>query len=258
MSTEKKIDVTGSKEVLIREGKAREFALPSKIAISNGSLTAPFDFISNKIAGEDVPVMGTETPMTLTELNRIYNPKRAFLLVDSENGSLDLWLNDKDPYGDRITGHLSESEDLVDFHINEEHFFSLNDVIKIIKRNKFLFSDQTAHSDFLTSLMNFNAKIGVTIQNIKSASGNTTDMVQRSIEENKNAPQFKLLAKLYKGYDKVELFVQTCLDASSGSVRFYFESVDLYKLLDEGKELAINAELMKFKEAFDCSIVKIS
>lgn len=255
--SEKKYNIEADvNEVTIREGSALKIAEPTKISIS-GTLRACFQFIMEKIGGEDVARMGTEVPMNLTD-ERIYHPKRATLMVDNEGGKLVLLLNEKDPYQDTITGSLERSEDLEDFHINEDLFFGLDQVIKVIKKNKFLFANPQEHADFLGSLMKFNARVTTVYENFRSDTGNAKNLVEKIVAENNNAPKFTLSARIYKGYKKETLEVQTCLDANANQIRFYFESVDLYELLDKAKEAAIEEELMKFNESFKCSIVHVS
>lgn len=243
--------------VIIREGSAMKIAEPTKFTII-GTLRAPFQFVKDKIEGDDVADMGTLIPLNLTD-EKIYHPKRSTLMVDNEGGKLVLLLNEKDPYQDTVTGALERSEDLKDFEINDPTFFALDEVIKIVKKNKFLFANPQEHGNFLNTLMNFSTRVTTIHENFRHENnGNQKNLIEKVVQENKNAPKFTLNARLYKGYEKEEIEVQTCLDANANLVRFYFESVVLYDLLDKGKELAINAELDKFEEHFKCSIVHVS
>ncbi len=257
---EKKFDIAGDvKEVLIREGAAQVIRDPLRLQY-NGVLKAPFQFLEQKISGTHVAVMGANVDLALQETETIYNTRRSTLLVDTDEGKLTLMLNDKDNFNDIIIGTLTESDDYADFCINDDdRFFGLNEVIKMVKRNKFKFADAAQHTQFLTNLMNFNARITTVVQQHKDdKTGNSLNLLQRVVEENKSAPEFKLNCPIYKGYPKKIFNVQTCIDASSGSIRFFFESVDLYELLDSEKEKAILEELTLFKENFNCSVVRVS
>ncbi len=257
--SDKKIEITeATKELLIREGKAQELRDPRTIEIA-GILRAPFEFLEKKISGTNAAVMGSGLDLSMTEDSTIYNARRSTVLVDTQGGKLTLILNEKDHFSDKIIGVLKEAPEWQEFNINEDDkFMSLNDVIKLIKRNKFKFADAEKHGEFLQNLMTFNARVTTNIQQHRNANGNSLDLMQRTVDENKNAPEFKLNVPIYEGYPKKVFSVQTCLDATSGSIRFYFESVELYELLDSEKEKAIADELAIFQEKFNCSVVRVS
>lgn len=190
-----------------------------------------------------------------TDETTIYHPRRSTLFVDQKAGKLELWLNEKSPEGDVITGRLTLSDAAKDFKLNEGAMFNLQDVIKIVKRNKFKFADAAQHGDFLINLQNFNAKVTATIKHVREQSGSSVDFIEKVVAENKHSPSFQLNVPIYEGYPKRVITVQTCLEASSSSIQFYFESVDLFELIDKDKEEAIAAELALFTEHFPCSVV---
>src|SRR5688572_11371295 len=139
--TEKKINIAGDcKEIIVREGEAQKIYNPLKIEIV-GTLKAPFEFIQSKLAGTPVTEMGVDIPLTLGKEETIYDPKRSHLLVNYREGSIVLVLNEKDNFKDTITGRLKEDESWQEFNINKEKLMQLNEVIKLIKRNKFKFAD---------------------------------------------------------------------------------------------------------------------
>lgn len=258
--SEKKFEinnVNAGQEIVIREGSAQEITVPRRILIT-GTLKAPFQFLERKFSGEDVSEMGTQVPLTLTEENKIYNVNRSHLLVDKAAGTLVLVLNEKDEYMDVITGKLTLDPTWNEFKINQEKMLNLNEVIKLIKRNKFKFADAAKHGEFLVNLQNFNARVTTTFKNARDNSGSSIDMVEKVVAENKNAPEFVLNVPIYQGYEKKSFRVQTCLDASGQTVMFYFESVELYELIDSERERAINEELEKFRLNFPCSIVEVA
>lgn len=259
--SEKKFNIDNSilKEgtVVIREGKAQEIFNPRTISIT-GTLRAPFEFLKNKMAGEPVTEMGNNVPLTLGKLHTIYDPKRSHLLVDTQENRITLVLNEKDNFQDAITGMLKEDPSWREFGINEEQFFNLNEVIKLIKRNKFKFADAAKHGEFLVNLNSFNARVTTEMKHHREQGGSSLDMVQKTVAENKNAPEFKLNVPIYQGYPKKVFSVQTCLDATQSNIRFYFESVDLYELLDSERESAIAEQLALFADQFPCSVITIS
>jgi len=257
--SEKKFNiVTGPdmRDIVIREGDAQEIALPKGIAIS-GTLKAPFQFIAEKLTGTDAAEMGTQCPLNLTESQKIYNVKRSTLLVDKIAGKIVLVLNEKDPYEDRITGTLTLDPSWKEFNINKDQLMNLNEVIKIIKKNKFKFADAGKHAEFLITLQNFNARVTTTFKNMKDQGGSSINSVEKIVEENRNAPEFALEVPIYQGYAKKKFRVQTCLDAQGAQVMFYFESPELYELIDSEREKAINEEIEKFGKHFPCSIVEV-
>ena len=258
---EKKVNLDGNafKEgvAIIREGKAQDIFNPKNINIT-GTLRAPFEFLLKKMAGNDATVMGPNVDLCLTEAGRIYNPKRSHLLVDPLQDKITLYLNEKDNFQDVITGVLKQDASWQDFEINTDTRFTLNEVISLVKKHKFKFKDDNVHTEFLKNLNQFNAKVTTIIKQHREQNGSSLDMVQKQVAENKNAPQFQLNVPIYQGYEKRIFTVQTCLEAGSNSVEFYFESVDLYELLDSERERCIQEELKKFSDSFDCSIVRIS
>lgn len=256
---EQKIEIKAdesTKQIIIREGEAQDIALPKGMVI-NGTLQAPFQFLEKKISGKDVAAMGTDCPLALTEQEKIYNPKRSTLLVDRISGTLTLKLNEKDPYEDLITGNLTLDPSWKEFGINTDKLMNLNEVIKLIKRNKFKFADAAKHSEFLVTLQNFNARVTTTFKNMKDQGGSSIDSVEKIVAENKNAPEFALEVPIYQSYPKKKFRVQTCLDAQGSQIMFYFESVELFELIDSEREKSINDEIAKFEEKFPCSIVNV-
>jgi hypothetical protein len=245
----------GVKEIVIREGNAAPIDSRRNISLA-GTLRAPFDFLKQKISGVGSQLLGSDVPLNLEETQTIYNPRRSYLVANRDEGTLRLMLNERDPFMDVVEGKLEFDKSWKDFCINEEKLFNLNELIKLVKRNKFKFADPAEHSNFLLALSSFNARVTTTIKHHRDQGGSSMDMIEKVVAENKNAPSFRLNVPIYKGYEKKLFTVQTCLDASSSNrVDFYFESVDLYELIDSEKERAFSEELKRFEEQFNCSVV---
>lgn len=252
---------TDQPELTITERVAKHEKRPNSVNVE-GTLLAPYLFIKDKyLGGNDVIVIDKDGDIDHAQKGQetIYHPVRSRVEYDLSEGRIRLVLNEKNPHHtDTITGQLRESDDLAEFRINQDgKFFSLNDVIKLVKRNKFKFTDPGEQASFLTTLMSFNAQVTTKFKNYRDNGGNSTELIERTVAENKNAPVFKLTAYLFEGYPKETIMVQTCIDASSNSILFYFESEDLYSLLEEKREKAVADELEKFSKGFPCAQVQL-
>jgi hypothetical protein len=254
-----KVHIDGSdlKEIVIREGNAALVNGAPNVILIGGILKAPAQYLKEKVSGTDVIAMGVDVPLNLTESMKIYNPKRSHVLVDRHNGSLTLVLNEKDSYADKIQGTLSMFKDLEELGINKEKRYTINELIKVVKRNKYYFAELQEHGDFLISLTNFNTKVSTEIKHVKENNGSKLDSVQKIVNENKSAPTFKLSIPIYKGYPKVVFEVQVVVDVTDVNVTFTLESVDLFDLVKNRKDEYIDEQLLEIGKIFPCSFVEV-
>jgi hypothetical protein len=244
-------------ELVVREGSAIAVdGNPNRINIT-GTLRAPAQFLKDKKAGTDVEKMGVAVSLTLTESARIYNPRRSHVLVDRHKGSIVLVLNEKDAFEDRVTGVLKMFKDLIDLGINQEKRYSIDALIKVVKRNKFYFADTAQHFSFLLSLTNFNTKLTTEIKHARETNGSRLDMTQKVVNNNEAAPRFKLKMPIFEGYEPVTFEVEVVVDVTDVTASFTLESVDLFELEKSMKNQYIDEQTKEITDSFKCSVVEV-
>lgn len=161
---------------------------------------------------------------------------RLIILVTEENYS---------KLGEEIKGSLIINPEFNNFGINKEMTFSVKNLVKHLRMNKFLFADQEQHAKVLNSLRNFTAKVETEIKKINDDRGNIENLYKTTMESAVEL-NFNVLAPVFIGEKAKSFKVEICCEADNSEVKFWFESTDLLNLLKQDTETIINDELKRF------------
>lgn len=164
---------------------------------------------------------------------------RTISLVTEENFS---------KLGEEVTGSLNINPEFNAFGINIEKMFKVNDLVKHVRMNKFLFADKDVHAKILSSLKSFSANVESEIRKVNDGRGNIEDVYKTTMKSNAEL-NFNILAPIFIGEPAKSFNVEICCQADNSEVKFWFESTDLINLFKQDSENIINKELERFDTA---------
>lgn len=231
------INVSGdTKELVIRQGNAEKLHEP-KVVEKTGSITAPRQYLENKIDQ--------------------YSPDKSTLYVDRDVKSIVLKLQEKDPFGDTISGHLVESEELKVLQINKDKRWTVQELKRILKQVRFMFANPEENLEIIKALDKFNATVTTNLTQHSSNRGDTLNAVERTVGGIEWRNFFTLNIPIFKGGEKNTFSVEIAVDATDANVRFFLDSPDLYDLQAKVLDEVLEEEVAFFRD-WNCSIVIIS
>lgn len=226
----KKIDIhvaQGVQELIIREGDAPEVIRPSKVKIA-GNIHAVTDFIKTRHE-------------TLDKL-------KCVIVFDEAKGILTLSSDPTFPESDfEVIAKIEDFDDLKAFGINKEKYYSLKDIEKLIRMNRFWFADKDEHMKLCGQLKAFTAKVQSELQSEADRRGNQNKAFSKQVTSDL-AADFVLNIPIYKGCAHNLFRVEICYDVTDSQVRFWFESVELFELQKTALNDGFEKQLQNIKE----------
>lgn len=234
---EQKINITATGDTLtILEGKTLELKHPEKIRLS-GNIQSISAFLSKRYAGR--------VGKGLQEVDK----EKAVVIVDADKMTMHLDIDPENFFGAEVLATLLFTPELLAFHINDNHEFTRESMIKLLKFNKRFFADPLKQEQLLEAYMKLNLS-GSTMIKAESDDRGNKDLQFKKAIASQNIPQsFALEIPIFKGQPVEKFRVDICLDVTESSVRFWFESVELVELIEERKA-SIFAEELKACQDF--------
>lgn len=225
-----RLDGVNGNTLTVLEGTALEQKQPEKIKLS-GNIESIKQFLDKRYSGGK--------GKSLQEVDK----EKAVVLVDQNGMTIKLLLDPENFFGLEVLASLEVTPELKAFHINDNHEFTRESMIKLLKFNKRFFEDPLKHEGLLESYMKLNLSGTTQVKNESDDRG-SKDLAFKKIINSQHIPLgFVLEMPVYKG-QKVEKFrVDICLDVTDASVRFWFESVELLELMEMRKEEIFNKQL---------------
>jgi hypothetical protein len=227
-------------EYLIRVGDALAPKAPLNIKIE-GILSAPADFLAGK--------------------KEEYKPELAHLLIDRDNQTLKLVLDEYDPYSrDEITGSLKDNVELEKWNINTAKRWTVGEFLQFVRERKMWFAKPEDQVALLKGLQTWKVNVDREIKIFNDNKGNSTDSVETVVSKVQGLVyKFNLSIPVFKGYDKKKFTVEIGLDPKATTVDIYLYSDELYQLRIDERDRLFAFELKKFDSLdFNCSQVYIS
>lgn len=207
-------------EVTIREGAAAELLppiKPEKVAII-GDFRAVGRYLN-----------GRTGPKTDNQL-QLADPKNAIILTNKEKMTIRLMTNPNSPIAAEVLGKAERSEELSLFGINTGKSYRRDELFKLVRMNRILFSDYQEHSDLLAALKSFKATTSGSSEIDTDMRGNKNIAYQKELRS--NMPEyFSLTVPIIKGEAKETFPVEICIEESDGIASFRFESPALQELM---------------------------
>lgn len=233
---------TGKAEVIIREGQAvteLEPKAPIKTDLQ-GVIGVPAEYLKKRVKTEQ------------------FTQERSALIVDRENISLKLIINENDPYErGEIVGKLAFHPKFKEFGINTGKVWTPAELGLFFKMNKSFFPDLKSNMDLVSQLMNFTGTVNNKIERSVKENGNQTDNFSQVVNSNL-PPVFSLTIPIFKGWPAETLEVETFAKISGREVQFVLLSPGANQALEEIRDNAIDNELEAIIEiAPDIAIIEV-
>ena len=226
-------------EVVIREGNAPTPIDPKEPEIVNisGTIEAPFRWIDKRID--------------------LIDQKRSNLIVNRDEMSITLTINEDDYYGSMIVGCLRSSREMIEFGINTDKKWEPIKLSQFFKMHRAFFKDKTENMMLVSTLKNFKAKVNQDIERSKEENGSKTDNYSQVVDS--NLPKsFKLNIPLFKGFACEEIEVEIYADVDGRDVSLSLVSAGANEAIEEYKNKVIDTEIEAIKsKAMDLVIIEV-
>lgn len=221
-----KINVDGNSQILtVLEGKVLDPKEPVKVNIS-GLIDAPSKWYLKRKESDNI---GTNT----------------HVIVDRENLTIKMVIDENNHYMDTITGRLMQNPDLAAFGINTGKEWTTSDLSKFIKMNRTCFESRDVANDLVKLLNEFKAKINKEVEKNKEANGNYSDVKKQIVNSNIPA-NFKLCMPVFKGANSVIFEVETYVNPET--LTFQLISPDAVDIIKENRDAIFDVEIELLKE----------
>lgn len=220
-------------------GEALEPLRPNQVSISGASIEGPRRYIEGK--------------------REEYVPQTAYLTVNLSKKEMNLVLNDHHEQPDTVNGVLKQGKLIAELGINAGNKLGAQALAKHLKFHKYLFADKTEANKIIAALMNFEATVTSMVTDKNDQQGNTVKKLETAVSKQVPNNFILKLTNLFEGIpSEVSVPVEICAEATSTSVQFYLESVDLVMLIEQEAARIISDEAKWFEETFPCSIVYLN
>lgn len=206
--------------------------LPKKVQIA-GTLDAPADFYALRFK-EAIPFD------TRVEFNYAAG---TILLIVGENMATNT----------TVEGSIRYNEEFNELGINGNKIYSLKTLREVLKFKGRYFESKEKHRELISNLVNFSAKIERDFSNSNDFKGNAATQVVTKLQT--EIPlNFKIKMPVLLGYPDFEIEVDVQVDATTGDLKLWLESVDI----DTTIKTTIADIMEKKKEVFKDKIVIIT
>lgn len=211
MENEIKISVeNGVKELVIRHGRAADIPQPRQRGI-----------------------IGQLDSVLLYAMHQQPDPKKAHILLNREEMTALLFVDATDPLAALVEGRMEVNPDLQKFNINGGTCtpkLRREEMRSFLRQNRFFFPDKDAHAELVSSISNFSAKVGMSVQQAADSRGNKINNFAKEVEA--DVPFDAVIEMpVFKGGEKKRLAVEICFDVTEGGSLFWIESAELDEIL---------------------------
>lgn len=209
----------GVKSLEILQGAAKVIPEPLNVDVA-GTITAPANYLEKRI---DVILVCA-----------------AHVLVNQNEGTICLVVDEKNKYKDTIKGSLTLNPDFEKFGINKGVQRDTFDLADFIKMNRFFFVDKNVALKLISELKNFKAKVNKQIENSTNDRGNSRFLQDQIVES--NIPEsFDLSIPIFKGEERQVFKVEININSSNFSCTLI--SPDVKDLINEFKADLVNKQV---------------
>ncbi len=226
-----KSDSEDSKHVvIIREGQALKELAPKKV----------------NIAGQ------IETPFYFYKLQRAMIKETGYLTVDRRDMVVSLYGDPTSEIGAEVKGTIEDNPDLVKFNINKDKMLTHEQMLKLLRINRFFFTDRQQYDKLMNMFANFKYSKQVNGEASKDFKGNSNNSKQINfkINDSDNSFIFKLTIPVFQGFKPETFNVDLLVDAEGQQTLFWLESLELLELQRKLVDDKINELLKIIDESF--------
>jgi hypothetical protein len=214
-------------EVILREGKAPELLpdLPPVKTELRGTIGSVGEYLAKRaVTGQ-------------------FSQERSHLIVDRENVTLTLVVNEEDAYHrGTVEGKLEFHPAFVGFGINSGKVWTPTELGMYMKMNRVFFADRSANMALVTALMNFTATVNNSIERSANEKGDRTDNFSQVVNSNL-PPSFMLNLPIFKGMQPEPIEVETFAQIDGRTVAFVLLSPGAQETLETLRDQVIDNQL---------------
>lgn len=173
---------------------------------------------------------------------------KAYLLVYRDNLSLQLIINEGDPYlRGEVNGVLKLSSIFKKFWINSDRQWQPENLGQFLKLNRTYFANRDENMNVVNELKTFSAKVNQTVQRETKENGNRAFSFRQAVES--NIPEsFKLRMPIFSGGETIEFDVETYAYIDGSDVTISLQSAGANDKVEEFKQFYIDEVVNKIKE----------
>lgn len=221
------------REIVTRTGNAAPIDPLPKMNQVKGDINTISTFVNKRY---------NQAPTPEAQGLQFIDKHRAIVTVDRDAFSILLELDPEHPRGASVFGSLSIAPELEQFHINDGTAFTREDLVKLIRFNKIWFADRDKADELERAYMAFRAEVNANIAQTSDTRGNVENGYKKTVTT--GIPEsFILNVPIFKGQGKRKFRVDINIEATSQSVRFYLESVELHDAIQIESEQILQKEL---------------
>lgn len=143
-----------------------------------------------------------------------------------------------------VKGKLIVHHVLRELHINNSNkIYTLNDLKRLLKQNRRIFSDKDKHLALLSNLTNFKASVQKHMEDANDSKGNITNNYTQQLQHEYNLT-FELITPIYEGYPEKKFQVEINVEVREKAIEFWLESIELYEILQDDKEQIMGENIL--------------
>jgi hypothetical protein len=226
-------------EVVLREGRANDIKDPKK-----------YNATGLAIAGIGAYVGGRAFAATPQE-----NLVIVEYCLDPENSFIHFIGHENDPNATDLMAKLEKCQDLIDFKINSDYFFTQNELERLVKKHAHCFADPSQAQQFLSNLRNFEVRYEQMVKKEDDRKGNTLAHEENAIKFAKGSIELKwdLKMPLFEGTEAKSFTVELEIEKGKNNMpTFGFYSMEIELMLKQEAFDLINDAVDKLKSQFVC------
>lgn len=176
----------GKLHFIWQENKAE--IIHEETAVSfTGIISSPADWLKQRIEGLE--------------------QKKAHVIVSPDDFQIDLIIEERSHFKDKITGKIEFDPLFKKLKINTEEEYSSEQWAKLFKKHKYIFPSLADANRIITQLTNFKVKIDQEVEKSKDNQGNNASAFRRTVTENNLPSSFEISVAIFKGHPKEKLDV---------------------------------------------------
>lgn len=217
----------GQRELVIREGQALPLKEPQVINLS-GVIDSPLVWLQKRIGH--------------------IQEEDAHIIVDRENLSITLVIDEDSAYKTVIKGSGSYSDVFKRFAVNSGNYITNFEMAQLIKMNRSFFENHDVAMNLVNILQNFKAKVDKEIEKSDNNRGDKRLLVAQVVQS--NLPErFNLCMPIFKGTPRQTFEVEVYIRAEDFSCTLISPAVN--DLIESYRDQLIDDVLKPMREVSD-------
>jgi hypothetical protein len=221
------------------EAIAQEARHGRNITIRTGEAHKVYDPESLHITGViDSPLRWLEKRKPTIDLYQ------CSVIVDRDNMSIGIRINEHDHFADTIYGKLTLSQEFQKFGINSGEYTTGLELSDLIRMNRSCFESKAKAMELVTIMRNFKATITKEIEVNDDKKGNRLAHLRQVIDGNQ-PPAFDLVIPIFKGQPRQKFTVE--IDIDPDTLKATLVSPDAQDLIADTRDVLMNGVISKIE-----------